>query len=151
MRLLIYFIVLVIVTSCKSLDDRNERDLEDISQEFRPYVRQFLDDAKEYNKNVALRKLQIEFSTSELYSDGVKCNGVYYRHEHKILIYQHGKFWQKSPKSLIYHELGHALLNKDHNNDHDKYHQPESIMNLTGITDYAFEQWKEEYLKELFN
>lgn len=146
-----YLLLIVFLVGCSNYKERNERDIEDMPAVFQPYVRQFLADAESYGHKIKLKRLRIEFSEDVLYSDGIRCNGVYYHNGHKILIWKNGNYWQKSPKALLYHELGHALLDRDHRDEVDKHHQPKSIMYRTGISDYGLENRTEYYLSELFN
>jgi hypothetical protein len=66
-------------------------------------------------------------------------------------------FWDNATynakESLIYHEIGHCLLDREHNNNqilHDGYVINESIMNSFNIGNFWFyEKYKDYYYQEL--
>ncbi len=54
-------------------------------------------------------------------------------------------------ESLMYHELGHCLLDRGHNDNHNgPYGLPSSIMRRTGLQGDVYETYRDYYLKELF-
>lgn len=58
-------------------------------------------------------------------------------------------------KMVVYHELGHCILGRDHRNDMVTYDYtytvPVSIMNEHAINGLQFISFKQEYLDELFH
>jgi hypothetical protein len=64
-------------------------------------------------------------------------------------------FWRRASganqESLMYHELGHCLLDRGHNdNNNGPYGLPSSIMRRTGLQGDVYETYRDYYLKELF-
>ena len=57
---------------------------------------------------------------------------------------------EASRRELVYHELGHCLMDKDHNNQKSMYGQPESIMYPIHIGGSFFQTWERNYLDQLF-
>tara|TARA_Y100000034_G_scaffold134332_1_gene202476 strand:- start:5458 stop:6255 length:798 start_codon:yes stop_codon:yes gene_type:complete len=70
-------------------------------------------------------------------------------------IYINNRFWERlneiDRKILIYHELGHCVLERTHNHSFGENGKPNSIMSEFLIVDNDFVSKEEEYLKELFN
>jgi hypothetical protein len=53
-------------------------------------------------------------------------------------------------EELIYHELGHCILYRMHNDKKDKYGNKQSIMYSSGlIGPYRYKKYKKKYVKEL--
>lgn len=58
---------------------------------------------------------------------------------------------EPSRREVIYHELGHCLMNKDHDTRLSSYaRQPESLMYPYHIGGSFFAYWENNYLDELF-
>lgn len=53
-------------------------------------------------------------------------------------------------EELIFHELGHCILNKDHDESKDSNRRPKSIMYPVTITDSIYRENRTEYINELF-
>lgn len=51
---------------------------------------------------------------------------------------------------LIFHELGHCLLGRDHRNTQFSSGRPESIMNSYLFSQRTYERYRDDYLKELY-
>ena len=55
-------------------------------------------------------------------------------------------------EELMFHELGHCVLHRFHNDDKDKYGMEESVMSSTMFMSYyQYEAYRKEYIKELCN
>jgi hypothetical protein len=54
-------------------------------------------------------------------------------------------------EELVYHELGHCLLNRAHNNLLDTQGQPGSIMNPYLLRESSYRTHRETFVQELFN
>lgn len=65
------------------------------------------------------------------------------------------KWWANHPsktmrEELIYHELGHCILYRMHNDKKDKYGNKASIMHSAGLmSSYQYKNNKKKYIKEL--
>lgn len=57
---------------------------------------------------------------------------------------------EASKRELVYHELGHCLMNKEHNTSRSSFGQPESIMYPYHIGGNFFSYWEANYLDQLF-
>jgi hypothetical protein len=64
------------------------------------------------------------------------------------------EFWQTASlyqqEILMFHELGHCLLQKHHNNALDGNGMPRSIMNERMFDVYYYETYRESYLQQFF-
>lgn len=64
------------------------------------------------------------------------------------------EFWQTASiveqEILMFHELGHCLLNKEHDNRLDINGMPNSIMNEYILDEYYYETYREDYLQQFF-
>ena len=63
----------------------------------------------------------------------------------RILIDSTSGLWRASPEILVFHELGHLILNRDHVQGHP------SIMNPGGIIVTFYYADRDKYVDELFN
>lgn len=55
-------------------------------------------------------------------------------------------------EKILFHELGHCLLNKDHDNSLDENGRPAKIMshNIRDLPEYFYQQNRDHYVSELF-
>lgn len=58
-------------------------------------------------------------------------------------------FHESERENVMFHELGHCLLRREHRNDMVKNH-PLSIMHESSVDNSQYERFKGYYLKELF-
>lgn len=112
MKRIIFLLICFVLASCRSLDERNEECIDNMPFEVRMHVHSFLRHSLNYGVKLNLKKLRIEL-TGEL---GDRAG--FYRHgEHIIILDTTSVDWSISPEALIYHELGHAVLKRGHNNN----------------------------------
>ena len=100
------------------------------------HVNSFITDGQKYGVNLSIDGLRIK----EVDHIRESVRGAYYHQEHLILIDTSSWVYKQQPKWLVYHELGHALLNL-----------PES--ENEGIMNQMPRDWhsnSEKYIKELF-
>jgi hypothetical protein len=116
----------MIVLSCLSLDSckgnkKNEDEEFYVNEEITSYVKAFKTDAKKRNIFLA-SDVTIEFSKGRdsIMSNGVRAVGVCYYNSRKVLIedYQWNFYNSTARKFLIYHELGHCLIRRKHENSY---------------------------------
>lgn len=102
----------MLTTSCQTREERNEECINAMPLEVRDHVRSFLNHGRMYGKRFNLKKLRI------VLAGDIGDRAGFYRHgDHIIYLDTTSMIWGKSPESLIYHELGHALLKREHNNN----------------------------------
>lgn len=134
----------LIATSCYSgMDD----DYTYIQPEIRPYYDRFILEAQK--RGIDLDTYGVKIAFGPMSHDGQQ--GVTsYRHN-EVKIDSSSYKWKSHPESLIFHELGHLLLHRGHNNKRVDFN-PTSIMDSHEIPEYELgrEDLREYYLDELF-
>jgi len=137
------------------------RMFETTDPEFMPILNEFWADSAEFGGSQDRKNVPINFATTAI-GRSATCKHYHYldygtrRTDIEILVNPH--HWEISTdmdrKSMIYHELGHCLLGREHNNsmvDFDGAQIKGSIMNtITGGTLNRRES-DSYYLHELFN
>jgi hypothetical protein len=111
---------------------------------FEVYVYSFIEDASDYGKDVPLDDLIVEFGNTRRHSE--LAIGTCTRGNHTPLVLIDEEYWTTASEqeryAIIYHELGHCLLNRRHVEDY------KSLMNPTIKKDFYL--YEEYYLTELF-
>lgn len=119
--------------------------------EFKYYIEQFEFDAYRYGRSLIINDLVVEFADIESpYEDRVilgKCRSGDSQRPPRIQIDR--EHWPKlnsiHKEILMYHELGHCILNRGH------IDEVSSIMNTFLLSWYAYDTNEFYYLNELFN
>ena len=135
----------VLATSCYSgMDD----DYTYIQPEIRPYYDIFIQEAAK--RHVDIDTYGVKISFGPMNDDGQQ--GVTSHRYREMKIDSASYKWKNYPESLVFHELGHLLLHREHNNHRVNYN-PISIMDSREIPEYELdrEDLREYYLNELFN
>lgn len=134
------------LSSCSSIMDD---DYSRIDPKIRPYVIQFVKEAEARGVAVDTFNLKVNF-VSEL-SGGAQ--GRTFHESHSIIILESSYGWKNTPSTLVFHELGHLYLNREHDNT-ILYDQVKSIMSSEYDPDFddAEKKFKRQYyIDELFN
>lgn len=122
-----------------------------IAQDAKEVVSLFVFYAGIYNKSVDWSKLIIEIQPSVTTDYIAYCSRVNNNQNPKITV--NGKFWTALSgvyrEQLLFHELGHCLLNRVH--EGDNFYNPHSIMNKTLFSDQIYKSNYDYFLKELFS
>lgn len=135
-----------------------------IEPAFLPYVVYFADKAGENRVSIGdLYSLSVNMALDEHFSKDTV--GTCQRNKNSQQIYIKKSYWDKASLSgreeLIFHELGHCLLGMNHDTsivqarDYSTgellgYDLPASIMSPNVLWDKAYEQNREQYIKQLF-
>jgi hypothetical protein len=129
--------------------------------EVQDYVRDFADQSQRFSQVVALTtldqaKIKVKFSYMDSWIHGV-CSGD---SEGTIEVQLNTGEWEKfdstERKILVFHELGHCILRRDHNDQLgsiDGAKRPISLMHSTvvhSLAQSAFEANQDKYMQELF-
>lgn len=120
-----------------------------IDPEFKTYTDQFRKDATKYNVHVKFYEISIEFSPSSITAVGICL-------PHLKSIYINSQEWEvlsdNARKILIYHELGHCALRKQHQEFVDLNFCPFSIMYpYIESIEKCYPIYENSYIKELFS
>ncbi|MFN8338496.1 MAG: hypothetical protein U0T36_05700 [Saprospiraceae bacterium] len=122
-----------------------------IPDEVEPFVNEFFQDANRYGKNISLDQYMLNISFTNLNEADGRC----YFDGNKILIDSY--FWNNAnqyiKRWLIYHELGHCILDRRHDESSFPNGECKSIMRggFDCSENIVSKLWWEYYLDELFN
>lgn len=121
-------------------------------KDFIKYYNNFLLDAIRHNKKLEIKQIQIDFGKlkSPVIGECRVSKG------YKTIIIDPDEWFHSSNtrhKELIYHELGHCLLNRDHFDTAmviNNVLMPASLMSTIMLNEYFFEEYEDYYINELF-
>jgi hypothetical protein len=141
MKTILIFFAIIFLSSCRSLDERNEECIENMPSEVRGYVRDFLYEGEKRGKKIKLGRLRVFLSSEYLTAkSGNRAAAQTNTILKTITIDISSTKWKKHPKALVFHELGHAVLRLDHSE------HKEDLMYKVGSSDLS-----ETALNRLFN
>lgn len=116
-----------------------------------PLMEEFIVDAVHYNHPLVIDNLVIVYKDLEPTVGGTcLLNGV----NTPLITINSAIFYNVTKitqKMILYHELGHCVLGREHNDVNLPSGLPASIMNSWIIDDIYFIQHEDYYLNELFN
>ncbi|MEO0044359.1 MAG: hypothetical protein RL329_3807 [Bacteroidota bacterium] len=127
--------------------------IQTVPAEFQEYVNLFFEEGNKRGMNIALKNINLEMRFSTLVGKNAACTPK------KHLIEIDSALWRKrSPYDkawLIYHELGHCILGRDHLLKTLPRGECQSVMsNSEGFNcmiNFKSNSWKKYYFDELFN
>ena len=141
------FIVFFVFVSCSE----SITPTYNFPKEIAPYVEKFLLEGKKRGVEIDLKGLKIYFKDSlTLLVNNYRPQAYYVPSEHAIY-FEKGKRFYLLPEELVCHELGHALLKRDHLFDKLPNGDFKSVM---GSMDVAWSKHPEKekyYYDELFD
>ena len=162
MRKIIPLLFLIsLLIGCGS-DGYVEAIIYDVPEEVQPYVDQFIAEAKAHGQEIVIDNLIIELTTpvenGGQFVCGVTYGEIIGQTQNRIVIDTECLAWRHSDRSreiLVFHELGHAILFRNHRTDKLPNNDFASIMVGTtwNIDDfYIFDTEKRQYyIDELFD
>lgn len=122
----------------------------DIAPEFRPYVSLFQIEALDRGKQIVIEDLIIRFGPMR----GGEVGQCWQFDDSTPTIVVDAEIWQLigyyEREILVFHELGHCILGREHRNSLDDNGMPKSIMYKHLFNEYYYETYREKYLNELF-
>ncbi len=157
-------ILVLLILSCKK--ESNEKFIVDINPEFKPVVDSFVKAATDRNYSITIDNLIIKYDSAldSRYCAASNVISTTNNVQKTILVNAKLKCWQNSRQleTLLFHEMGHCLLGRDHIADTLPNGDPKSIMVSGDILLYAPCAYpigndcnklykREYYLDELFN
>ncbi len=145
MKTIIFVFLAFLMASCRSLSERNEESIDNMPVEVRAHVRTFLAEGAKRGKKLKLKKLRIELTK------GVDYNGVYISPDHKIRLNYECKRYDYDLEGLVFHELGHALLKRDHVEKYDSSGHSLTYMLPVWNNEVKDLPGREMLLNEIFN
>ncbi len=130
-----YLFLLIIITSFFSCS--KDEDISFIPSEIQEEVNSFKYEASQRGMNIQFKGLKIILQSTSPH-DGHP--GAYFPNENTIRIDTTSDFYKFSPSSkehLIFHELGHAILKRDHRNGFLPNNDCISLMDCCHLAGYA--------------
>lgn len=133
-----------IISSCSSFNP-----------EFTPYVAKFKEDSLKYGrKDLQDFSIPIEFATLSNKDEEYQVVGLCRYIPFMRAIFIDERFWRTSSETMreivLYHELGHCVLDKDHDEETDLLGIPKHLMYPSVLSSRNYEAKKDYYLKDLF-
>lgn len=152
------FLILAFLISSCGMDERimpekpHKKQLIFQVEELKPYIDMFERDSAIYGDALVVDDLIIGFGEADVEGDDHFTLGVCYRATNRtpeiVLDINH---WEKMSDTrrmlLVYHELGHCVLNRSHIEEEDY----DSIMNPILISTSQYEEDPDYFLGELFD
>lgn len=147
-NLLVLLTIVTCLSSCMSniMDD----DFQEIDPLLMPYVTSFVKEASD-------RGIEVDISTLKMYFyklDGAAGDA---NHNYNIIrIDSTTVNWKVNPEEVVYHEFGHLLLHRGHDDskllDENNKEVPKTLMSTTASRKYKnhFDR-RQYYIDELFN
>jgi hypothetical protein len=151
MKKIALFFSLVVALSCSKDDDTKP----DVASDFQPYLERFKSEASARNVNLNYDKLKIEFVDQASLPN--YCGWGDFSPPHVRIVQSDGCWNTRSDADkeiLIFHELGHSMLQRQHFNDTLPNGDYKSMMfdgRQFGIYIATTPERRQYYLDELFN
>ena len=127
---------IIIVVGCQKKIDF----VYNVPQEFEPYVQKFITEAKARGHNISINNLIIQYEDSQSFQYCAASNVISSQNDvQKIIYVKAQQCWQNNTQleTLIFHELGHCILGRDHDMNLMPKGDPRSIMYAGDITLYS--------------
>lgn len=140
----IFFYIILFNISC------THEPKQTIPVELQQYVDEFFKDARQKGINIDLTDFNLDISFANLPGADGRC----YFSGNKVII--DSIFWKQAHplrrRALLYHELGHCILNRRHENAQHRNGECKSIMraDYDCSENFVSEKWWDYYLNELF-
>jgi hypothetical protein len=136
-----------------------------VSAEFEPYVQKFITEAKTRGLNININNLILKYDSTISPSYCATSNVTSLQNDvQKIILINPRKCWQNNAQleTLIFHELGHCILGRNHDTSLMPKGDPKTIMCPDNLTIYSpcvysigspcdFLYRRGYYIDELFN
>lgn len=164
MKRLLILLMLTMILSC---EDNQESTIYRIDEELLPYLETFLAEARSHGLQVEAKNLIMEFANDAGEICG-ECSNPKNSGQRKVTIVRNSLCWLDAPaqnrEALVFHELGHCLLVRDHRDEkfpngavssimHSEYEGPYSpcIYDLGGDKSCDKTERRGYYVDELFD
>jgi hypothetical protein len=163
---LLFFCCLVLQLSCSKDSEKNEAPVYDVPEEFQPLVAGFIQEAAQRGKTLTINNLIIKYDYSMDASYCALCNTLSSDPAVQKIITVNPNVRctnnDQEREALFFHEFGHCILGRSHNNQLLPNGDPKSIMvehnvglyapcfyPIPGCEDLSYR--RTYYLDELFN
>jgi hypothetical protein len=132
----ILVVCIIIIVGCRKKTDFVYK----VPQEFEPFVQKFITEAKAKGRNISINNLIIQYEYSPSFQYCAASNVVSPKNDvQKIIYVKASQCWQNSTQfeTLIFHELGHCILGREHDMSLLPKGDPKSIMYAGDIALYS--------------
>lgn len=141
MRPAYVLLLLLLGLSCQTRPEPEPIPVEyTVPSEVEPFVQAFREAALQRNHPVLVNNLIISFGTPKALNVCGECT-IQAGKTPRIVLNQDGFCWQNASKNereaLVFHELGHCVLNRDHRSDRFPKGMYASLMNPDDVGVYA--------------
>lgn len=148
-----YLLMFFILTSCNYNKEEGNTVVSLLeSEEFNVFKQLFEDEAYLRNINLSTSSIKIGFTDSSHFQEITKSGVAYCQRDTKQIVVNKDSWDNYSEikkEIVIFHELGHCLLDKDHDN-HEHKGEKLSIMHERILNPSFYDEYREHYLDELF-
>ncbi len=127
-----------------------------ISDEISPYMDKFIEEGELRGLNIEINYNNLSASVSAISDSGVIGQCVSYSNEHQEILISED-FWNSATELnkefLVFHELGHCILGRSHDDSTDNSGRCISIMNSgsSRCRDLYNSTSRSDFIDELFN
>ena len=120
--------------------------------QFAPYVSRFEDTSKSEGKAIQVTDLVVKFGPMDNAAERGICQ-IDDKNPPTILVNEDAWQYMSEPEreSLLFHEMGHCVLHRKHNNEYLPAGIPSSVMNAYTLDPETYIANSGMYKKELFN
>jgi Zn-dependent peptidase ImmA (M78 family) len=138
-----------VLSSCfySGMDD----DVSRIDPQLKPYFDSFIAECK-------ARGIAVYPNCPKIVFGQLSGSGMTYHNTETIVINPSSDAWSMQPEQLVFHELGHLYLHRDHMNKVDDMNEPVSIMseqlpfyNVNFMGPQIFRHSRAHFMDELFS
>lgn len=123
-----------------------------IEDKYIKYVRRFVADGERFGRKIYIYDLIVR-SVPEINEETIGQCERKYNTTPEVTI--SASFWENfsdaEKEELIYHELGHCVLKRRHNEYTDDWGTPVSMMNPFFLPELVYIKYHEMYIRELFH
>ena len=135
----VYVIVFILATGCNRDDDFTP--IYDVPEELQPLIDSFIYEASLRGISVSISNLIIEYDDNQASNICASCNSASLSAQTQkiITINAHMQCWFDALEleNLLFHELGHCVLGRPHNDEQLPNGDPKSIMVAGNVSLYA--------------
>ncbi|NCX55595.1 MAG: hypothetical protein EBW87_00130 [Burkholderiaceae bacterium] len=125
----LFAVIAFALTSCVEQENLNYSY---IDPKLEKYFQLFINEAKQRNIPIYINNPKLKLGTIS------GASGITIRKKEMIIIDSLSDAWTTQPEQLLFHELGHLYLHRDHDNSINEKGQPKSIMNQYRLPLYDY-------------
>ena len=136
MRITALIVAILLIAGCK----KKVEFVYQVPQEFEPYVQKFIAEARTRGRDIVINNLIIQYDSSTSFPYCASSNVISSRNDVQKMITVNGHPCSQNStqfETLIFHELGHCILGRDHDMSLLPRGDPKSIMYTGDLTMYS--------------